>query len=368
MTYDLIVWPVDRAMSVEDAVADLERLRGAGFGLGHDKRLDAFIAEMEARYPGLRGRRPEPPPCEFDVHRRLVFVGIPWSLVDEVVEAVAAAAWRTGVAVFDPQREAVGLPAPFAEAPMSSHGVEPHVQMAENALAAIQRGASSGADDEADAQRAISEELPAAGFSQASPLGLEVAPDADDEVVADPTGVPASLRTAERKEQLIRDLASTTVGDRHLAVGELAGWDPDPEVAAALRPMLASDDVFEASQAAAGLARQGDITDLPAMVELVHRMSPDDGGTVESMLLVLPPALELATLAGPVALDGVRARARAPGAASDRGTRGRGTSRRSTPSTRSSPDRASGRALARPRTSPGTAPDPAASPSPPAPP
>ena len=39
-------------------------------------------------------------------------------------------------------------------------------------------------------------------------------------------------------------------------------------------------------------------------------MSPDDGGTFEAMLLVLPPALDLARQAGPVALDGLKQRAR----------------------------------------------------------
>jgi len=74
--------------------------------------------------------------------------------------------------------------------------------------------------------------------------------------------------------------------------------------------VLASEDVFEAGQAAGGLARQGDITDLPAVLDLVHRMSPADGGSAEAMLLPLRAALALATPAGPMVVDGVRARAR----------------------------------------------------------
>ena len=122
--------------------------------------------------------------------------------------------------------------------------------------------------------------------------------------------MPASLQTPDRRAALIADLTSVDVGARHRAITQLAGWDADPEVATALRELLPSDDVFEASQAATGLARQGDITDLPALVALIHRMSPTDGGTLEAMCAVLPPGLDLARRAGPVALDGLKARVR----------------------------------------------------------
>jgi hypothetical protein len=309
VTFDLIVWPVDRELSTADALAEVERFGGRPTFLGgHDKRLDAFIEAIEARYPGIR-RGQGDIPCEFDVMRDHIFLGISWSRVEEVVQVVAEAAWRTGVAVYDPQREAVGLPAPFAGAPMTSSGVEPHVAQAETAFDAIERGAAMavGADD-ATVQEAVSTELRASGFRQSSPLGFEITPDLEDEVRADPTGMPASLQTPEKKADLIAALASSMPGERHRALIQLAGWDEDDEVATALRPLLQSEDVFEASQAANGLARQADVTDLPALVDLVRRMSPSDGGTCESMLLVLPPALDLAKKAGPVAIDGLRQR------------------------------------------------------------
>ena len=310
VTFDLIVWPVDRELSTADALAEVERFGGRpSFLGGHDKRLDAFIEAFEARYPGIR-RGQGDIPCEFDVMRDHIFLGISWSRVEEVVQVVAEAAWRTGVAVYDPQREAVGLPAPFAGAPMTSSGVEPHVAQAETAFDAIERGAAiaAGADD-ATVQEAISTELRSAGFRQSSPLGFEITPDLEDEVRADPTGMPSSLQTPEKKADLIAALASSMPGERHRALIQLAGWDEDDDVAMALRPLLQSEDVFEASQAANGLARQADVTDLPALVDLVRRMSPSDGGTCESMLLVLPPALDLAKKAGPVAIDGLRQRA-----------------------------------------------------------
>ena len=99
------------------------------------------------------------------------------------------------------------------------------------------------------------------------------------------------------------------------------------EVATALRTLLPSDDVFEAGQAASGLARQGDITDLPALVALIHRMSPADGGTLEAMCAVLPPGLDLARIAVPSPSMGSR-HASATGAVACRRERDRGRPRR----------------------------------------
>ncbi len=313
VTFDLIVWPVDRALALDEAVAEVDRLGGlSSFGLGHDKRLDAFIAAMEQRYPGLRGRGPVLPPCEFDVRRKHVFIGIPWSMVEEITTAVAEAAWRTGLAVYDPQREAVGLPAPFAETPMTAEGVERHVPAAADALdGAIRTDAElAPEDDPATAQHTISARLAAAGFLEISPLGFQITPDVAEEVLADPLRMPSSLQTPERKAELIDALTTAKVGPRHVALSQLAGWDPDADVAEALRLMLPSQDVFEAGQAAAGLARQRDITDLPGVLDVVHRFSPADGGTTEAMLLPLRAALSLAALAGPEIVEGVKGRAR----------------------------------------------------------
>lgn len=319
MTFDLIVWPVDRALTLEEAVADVDRLRGTrSFGLGHDRRLDAFVAAMETRHPDLRGRGAMPPPFELHVHRRHIVLGVPWSEAETVARDVAAAAWASGLAVYDPQRRVVGLPAPFADAPMTTDGLEGDAQAAAPDPGAIRPGGSSAAGGgrtavrraRAKGRRAVSGQLAAAGAHETSPLGYEVTPEVEAELRADPLRVPSSLQTPERRRQLIADMTSPTPGARHAAIGQLAGWDPDPEVASALRTVLASDDVVEAGLAAGGLARQGDITDLPAVLDLVHRMSPADGGSTEAMLAPLRAALDLASLAGPMAIDGVKARAR----------------------------------------------------------
>ena len=148
------------------------------------------------------------------------------------------------------------------------------------------------------------------GFRIMSPLGFEITPELESEALADPSRMPTSLQTPERRSQLIEDLGSSLVGTRHRALGQLAAWDPDSEVASALRPLLASEDMFAAGRAATGLARQRDVTDLPAVMQLLYRASPADGGSAEAMIPPLRAALELASLAGPEIVAGVKQRAR----------------------------------------------------------
>jgi hypothetical protein len=126
VTYELIVWPVDRALSVEEAIAEIGHLSsGLQFGFGHDHRLDAFVETMRERYPDLHGNE-EHRPFEFDVMRKHVFVAVPDSAATQVAEVVADAAWTAGVAVFDPQRRLVALPSPYGEGPMGLDGIDAH--------------------------------------------------------------------------------------------------------------------------------------------------------------------------------------------------------------------------------------------------
>jgi hypothetical protein len=312
VTYDLIVLPVDRALTNEEASAEVERLqRSLGFGFGHDRRLDPFIEAMGKRYWQLRTRTPIPAPFEFDVARSYVFVGIPWNKVDEVLTAVAESAHATGVAVWDPQRGIVGLPQPWAETPLSTEGTEEHLQQADEAQGAVGRGLmATPMDDEELARREADDDAGEGAFRAMSPLGFEITPELADEVAADPGRMPTSLQAPELRDELIEILAGTMTPERHQAIVQLAGWDPDPAVAAALRPLLVSDDVFAASRAAAGLARQRDVTDLPAVMDLLYRLSPADGASQATMVEPLRAALALAELAGPEIVEGVRVRAR----------------------------------------------------------
>jgi hypothetical protein len=168
---------------------------------------------------------------------------------------------------------------------------------------------TSGNDD-ATVPGRPTDRLVDAGFHQMSALGFEITRELREEYLADPTRMPTSLQTAERKAQFLAELAAGRVGTRHAALLRLSGWDPDPEVAVALRPLLESEDVFEAGQAALGLARQADVTDLPAVMRLLYRVSPADGGTTEAMIPPLRSALTLASLANDDIVDGVKVRAR----------------------------------------------------------
>jgi hypothetical protein len=127
---------------------------------------------------------------------------------------------------------------------------------------------------------------------------------------AQPDRVPASLQTRRWRDELVASLGGTHVGDRHRALLTLGGWDPDPRVAAAMRRLLASDDVMEAGMAATGLAGQGDLADLPSILDLVRRFSPVEGGSTDAMLLPLRAAIELAAQDGPGIVIRVRAFAR----------------------------------------------------------
>ena len=311
MTFDLTVLPVDRALTFTEAAAEIEQLSGWRLGLGHDPRLDPFLAEIERRYPGIRAPGRGDPPVELTVTRGTVVFGIGWSRVGELAPAICEAAYQTGLAVWDPQRQTVGLPAPYADAPLGPVGLGPHVESANRMIGAVVSTTSGGAFGE-ETPRALSGQLRSMGARQMSPLGFEITPEIEDEVFADPNRYPPSLQTPQRKAELLALLAAGQAApDRHQAVASLASWDPDPDVAAALRPLLRSEDVFEVGMAASGLARQGDITDLPGVLQAVHRMSPADGGSAGSMVLPLKAALALAELAGPEIVLGVRAQARA---------------------------------------------------------
>ena len=311
MSYDLFLWPVDHAMTWADAAVELRRLDAGGFlRVGHDGRLDPFLRALRARYPGIGGG-PDGPPVEVNVHRRHIFLAIGWGEVAAMVPVISELAWGSGLTVVDPQREVVGLPAPLADAPLGAEGLDDHVRMAEKMISAVISGAMTGGGVGPRAtERAITGRLRSMGAKAMSPLGFEITADIEDEVMAHPDRVPARLQTAAWRDELVAAVGGTNVGDRHRALITLGGWGADPRVAAALRPLLASEDVMEAGMAATGLARQGDLTDFPAVFDLAHRFSPVEGGSADAMLLPLRAALDLAEQAGPEIVAGARTRAR----------------------------------------------------------
>jgi hypothetical protein len=124
VSYELIVWPVDRAVTVEEAVEQIGHFSsGWQFGLGHDERLDAFAEAVRDRYPALREHEQDRP-FEFDVMRKHVFVALPDTAAAEVAKVVVGAAWTAGLAVYDPDRRLLALPAPYGDAPLSVDHLE----------------------------------------------------------------------------------------------------------------------------------------------------------------------------------------------------------------------------------------------------
>jgi len=309
MSYELVAWPIDRAMSAEEAIAQIrERTSRWPVGIGRDRRIKAFAAAMDEAFPGI-GSMASPIPMEFDVHRDWVHMALPWSMVADLVRTISPLAYDAGLALYDPQRDEVALPQPFGGAPLGVAGVEEHERMAATAMNAIIGGLD--VPDGVSPIDGVNQSLRDVGFTLESPLGFTITPEIQAEAFADPTRVPSSLQTAERKRQLLEELRDSHASRRFAALQMLGGWDSDPDVAAALRAQLASDDMTTVGLAATALARQREVADLPALIETVHRMSPADGGTIESMLLPLSGAFELARLVGPEAVSDLEANARA---------------------------------------------------------
>jgi len=134
VSYQLFAWPVDRAMTTEEAIAEIhERSRRRSFGLGREQRVASFAAQMDEQFPEIGSIR-SPIPMEFEVHRTWVFLALPWSMVTDLIGRIAYTAFEQGLALYDPQREIVALPAAFGDAPLALAGVEEHQRMAAEAM------------------------------------------------------------------------------------------------------------------------------------------------------------------------------------------------------------------------------------------
>src|SRR5438046_1189523 len=165
-------------MTSDEAIVEIsERSSTWKLGIGRDRRVDAFVKALEKRFPELGTPRSDLP-IEFDVHRDWLFMGIGWSYVTEFVEAIAPIAFAEGLALYDPQRELVAMPQPFADAPMGTTGIAAHERIAERAIDALVTAAGLPGDVVANANDVARR----AGFVTMSPLGFEITPDVEAEV------------------------------------------------------------------------------------------------------------------------------------------------------------------------------------------
>ena len=126
MHFDLHVWPADDAMGADEAARAVARLteedasgvrEADADGPPEAHRLAAFADELRAS-----GQ----PPFELHTHRRHVLVRLGRGDIELIGSGIADAAWRHGLAVFDPQRGLVALPAHLRGRPMTWEGLEPY--------------------------------------------------------------------------------------------------------------------------------------------------------------------------------------------------------------------------------------------------
>jgi hypothetical protein len=160
--------------------------------------------------------------------------------------------------------------------------------------------------DARDAMRAFVRAAQGAGARIETPLGFEVTEALVGEMFDDPNRLPMTLQTSQAKARLIANLRSPKKRLRLEAVTQLAGWDADEDVDAALREALRSDDDFIRWMAASGLARHRDAASRDDVLEVVRRASPAGGGDVGAMVMPVRSALELAETIGQEAVERVR--------------------------------------------------------------
>jgi hypothetical protein len=317
--FDLFAWPIDGPVSQQEAAAELERLLEEDTRDDPaDPRLRAFVADLRARFPAGFAHDEEigedwqpshgAVVFELDLSREHVFLGIPWPFASQVGEAAQEVASRHDVLLFDPQRAAAILPPQFGGKPVALGQHSDEVEAFAPGLADHVDVDISDLDlsDGRDAMRAFVRAAQAAGARIESPLGFEVTEALVGEIFDDPTRLPTMLQASQTKARLIANLRSPKKRPRLEAVTQLAAWDADEEVDAALREALRSDDDFVRLMAASGLARHRHVASLEDILEVLRRASPAGGGDVSAMVLPTQSALELAGAIGPEAIERVR--------------------------------------------------------------
>ena len=320
MGYDLFVVPVSGPITYQQASDTLDELLDAETGTPLDAPLLAFAEGMRQRFPESFPDQDtiDPdwqPPLgsvffEMDLGRGYVFLGIPFSCVARVAAAAQEIAGTHDLVIVDQQGEYVILPPRFGGTPVE-WGTDPSAEelAAEQAAFMAELPPLDPSIDPGDFEAmdvAMVRDMNAEGVEMWSPLGFQITPETIVDVYADPGRVPPALQTAERKAQLLADIRSPKARVRTMALAQLTGWDPDPEVAAELRSLLASDDANLRWQAATGVERQGDTTAFEDVLEVLRKSSPADGGSVGEMLIPVQCALSLAQRIGPEAVERVR--------------------------------------------------------------
>ena len=118
MSYDLAVLSAKRHLTPEDAAEAYERLceeEDAMALVEPDGRIDAFVAEITARWPEIDDVRDDdidgsPWNVAFDRSPGHIISAISWDRVDEVMPIYIETALRHGLYVYDPQEDFLHAP------------------------------------------------------------------------------------------------------------------------------------------------------------------------------------------------------------------------------------------------------------------
>ena len=301
MSYDLFVWWSAAAIGAHEARLQLEQWiqrDEIASESSVDARLTSFASAVSARWPSVLGAA-EPDmddlgfELEFAQTGGYAFIGIPWPHVDAVSDSIRTIAQDHDLLVYDPQQSLVTLPPRLGG---TSAGAKPDVELPLSGISNALEGSFIDTGDPETATQDFIADWIKVGNRVESPLGFEVEASDLGTLWADPTMLPKRLQTPARKAEALAALRSKRTADRLTAVTQLAGWEPDPEVAVALRELVTSADPLERVCAVSGLARQGAIEAIDDVLGVVRQdiFSGDAAGLLSSERA----ALELAAKAG----------------------------------------------------------------------
>lgn len=115
MSYDLLVFNVDRALTTQEAdkLMDVVDASDAPDWLVPTPRVEALAADLLRAYPPEDGMPTWS--CEPDITAASAYVSMPFSHIDELGAAVIAASRRHGLAIYDPQARFLYLPERLVE-------------------------------------------------------------------------------------------------------------------------------------------------------------------------------------------------------------------------------------------------------------
>jgi hypothetical protein len=313
MSFDLYVFPVDKAMSDRAASRHVMRLQDADLDpdAPPGAELAGFLADFRARYPDLHALdedsiEADQIPVLVDAYSSHAFLSIWWSAVAEVAAFALELTERHGLALFDPQAEVVHLPPALGpRRPTDWDAAQAEGQAMIDVFTDVMETTPLTGDPKADIAASM-RRMVASGMRMTDICGNELTVDNVGEVFDRPPRLPAQLQTPKHRARLFADLGAANPMKRSGAVLRASAWDPDPEITAALRRILADDpDHGVRSMAALGLGTMRDLESFPQILGLVRELAErGDWHALDDALSAARAMTDLAPLVdGPAVAD-----------------------------------------------------------------